>query len=189
MYYSKICPDCGSESTESERECPFCGAVKNEIITKGSFAESVIEQLALKLNFLDQPVIYLRLFFKLIFLITGLILIPEFIWNSEIVYLILTIYLIFGIIKDIDENFLRLKGIYVLSRLLLAAYIGAGLGCALSYSGLNSNYDFSRYFNPLHLWNEILNKNFLIFVGMFAGIGFAWFIFYFIKSVVDFKDY
>ena len=72
---------------------------------------------------------------------------------------------------------------------MLAAYIGAGLGGALSYAGTNYKYEINLYFNPVWLWNEILNNNALIFVGIFAGLGTALFVMYLIKNINDLKEY
>ncbi len=168
--YSSICSNCGAKSNNTEQYCPECGALKQEVLSKTGFYDSLVDLIASKIDFLDNSLVFAHLILRTLILLIGVIIIPPFIRESELFWLAGIVYTIFAIIKEIEKNILNSKGIYLISKVLLSAYIGAGIGNLISHTGRNYNYTLSYYFNYKFLFNEILNKNSLVIIGAFIGV-------------------
>jgi hypothetical protein len=170
MRYSSICSSCGIKSEPTESHCPDCGAEKQEILSKTSFYDSIINLLASRIDFLDNSIILVQLLSRILFLLAGIILIPPFIRDSEFFWLACLVFTIFGITKQIENNFLGTKGIYLFSQIFISSYIGAGVGNLISYTGKMHNYSFSYFFNYEFLLKEISRPNSLVIIGIIVGI-------------------
>ena len=168
--YSSICSNCGAKSDRNEQYCPECGAIKQEIVSKTGFYDSIVNLIASKIDFFDNSVVFAHLILRAIILLIGIIVIPPLIRESELVWLAGIIFTVFGIIKEIENNILNSKGIYLLSKILVSAYIGAAIGNLISFTGRNYNYTLSYYFNYKFLFNQFLNKNALVIIGAIVGI-------------------
>jgi hypothetical protein len=171
MNYPKTCSACGIESTPEDKFCPQCGIEKAELVTKVKFFDSVVNDISAKLTFLDNPEIFVRIVFKLTILLLAGLLLPAFIKQSEFVWMILLAYSIFGIVKEIEFRIERITGIYLYSQALFYAYIGAGFGNLISYTGRNYYYNIGYYFNIKFIASEIGRLNALPLIGAIAGIG------------------
>ena len=171
MSYPKTCSACGIESTPEDKFCPQCGIEKAELVTKVKFFDSVFNDIAEKLTFLDNPEIFVRIVFKLTILLLAGLLLPAFIQQSEFVWMILLAYSVFGVVREIEFRIERITGIYLYSQALFYAYIGAGFGNLISYTGRNYYYSIGYYFNIKFIVSEIGRLNALPLVGAIAGIG------------------
>ncbi|MFH1196631.1 MAG: zinc ribbon domain-containing protein [bacterium] len=171
MKYLTICNNCKYKSDAEERTCPNCGVEKPENTASEGLADTIVRELSVKINFVDNPEIYVRLFLRILLFAAGVLFIPKFISESEIFIIGLYIYAVLGVIKEFERRIIRIKGIYLISKFLIAAYIGSGAGNLLTYTGTYHGYKLGYFFNPGFLMNEISGGNFLIFLGMISGLG------------------
>lgn len=170
--YTNICPNCGEKSEHELKDCPSCGFVKTEIVNKNSITKSINNALVDKLSFLDYPQLYVTIIFRLVILLITIFLIPDFIGNSEFFWMVIGIFSVYGLIKEIAKSYSRFRIFYKTAKLLLFAYFGAGFGNIISHAGRLVYYRFSYYFNIECLYNEFLRANTMILFGAVAGIGF-----------------
>ena len=187
MNYPKTCSACGIEATPEDKFCPQCGIEKAELVTKVKFFDSVVNDIAAKITILDNPEIFVRILFRLTILLLAGLLLPAFIKQSEFVWMILLAYSIFGVVKEIEFRIERITGIYLYSQTLFYAYIGAGFGNLISYTGRNFYYSIGYYFNIKFIASEIGRLNALPLVGAIAGIGLFVFV-RVIKKILEDSD-
>jgi hypothetical protein len=170
--YTNICPNCGERSEHDVKDCPGCGFEKAEIVNKTSIAKSINDSLVDKLSFLDYPQLYITIFTRALILLVVIFVIPDFISNSEFFWMIVSVFSVYGLIKEVAKSYPKFRIIYKAAKLLLFAFFGAGFGNLISYAGRLVYYRFSYYFNIEFLYNEFLRANTMILFGTVAGIGF-----------------
>ena len=170
--YSTVCPNCGEKSERDLKDCPSCGAAKAEIVNRNSIIQSINDTLIAKLDFLDYPQLYINIFLRAIILLFTVFVIPDFIRNSEFFWMVVGIFSVYGLIKEIAKTYSKFRLFYSASKLLLFAYFGAGFGNLISHTGKMIYYRFSYYFNLKFLYNQILIGNSMILFGAIAAIGF-----------------
>ena len=186
--YSSICSNCGAKSDSGEQYCPECGALKQEILSQTGFYDSLVNLIATKIDFLDNNVVFAHLILRTFILVLGIIFIPPFIKNCELFWLIGIIYTIFGIVREIENKILKGNGIYLVSQILVSAYLGAAIGNIISHTGRNYYYGISYYFNYKFLFNQILDKNILVIIGSVIGVITFGFITYYKNYFADTKE-
>lgn len=170
--YTTICPKCGEKSESEVRDCPKCGFTKAEIVNKVGVFQSINDSLVDKLSFLDYPQLYVTIIFRLIILLITIFLIPDFIGNSEFFWMVIWIFSVYDLIKEVSKTYSKFIIVYKISKVLLFAYFGAGLGNLISHAGRLVYYKFSYYFNLRFLYNQLSIGNSMIILGAIAGIGF-----------------
>lgn len=168
--YTNICPNCGEKSDREEKDCPNCGLAKAEIVNRNSITKSINDSLVDKLSFLDYPQLYVTVIFRLVFILTAIFLIPDFISNSEFFWMVVGIFSVYGLIKEIAKVYPRFILVYKISKKILFAYFGAGLGNLISHAGRLVYYRFSYYFNLEFLYNQLSIGNSMIIVGAIFGL-------------------
>ncbi len=170
--YSTVCPNCGEKSERDLKGCPSCGIAKAEIVNRNSIIQSINDALIAKLDFLDYPQLYIAFFSRAIVLLFTIFIIPDFIRNSEFFWMMVGIFSIYGLIKEIAKTYSKFRLFYSASKLLLFAYFGAGLGNLISHADKMIYYRFSYYFNLKFLYDQMLVGNSMILFGAIAAIGF-----------------
>ena len=170
--YTNICPNCGEKSEHELKDCPSCGFEKTEIVNKNSITKSINDSLVGKLSFLDYPQLYVTIIFRLVILLITIFLIPDFIGNSEFFWMVIGIFSVYGLIKEVAKSYPQFRILYKTSKLLLFAFFGAGFGNLISHTGKMVYFRFSYYFNLEFLYDQLLIGNSMIIVGSIAGIGF-----------------
>lgn len=170
--YTNICPNCGKKSEQELKDCPYCGFAKAEIVNKVGMLQSINNSLVDKLSFLDYPQLYVTIIFRLIILLITIFLIPDFIGNSEFFWMVIGIFSVYGLIKEVAKTYSKIIIVYKISKVLLFAYFGAGLGNLISHAGRLVYYKFSYYFNLAFLYDQFSIGNSMIILGAVAGIGF-----------------
>lgn len=169
--YSTVCPNCGEKSDREVQQCPVCGAAKLEPTTKGSIIKDINDALADKLSFLDYPQLYVTVITRLVIMLFIIFVIPDFISKSEFFWMVIGIFSVYGLIKEIARTHTQFILVYKISRALLFAYFGAGFGNLIAHAGRMAYYRFSYYFNLNFLYDQIIDGNSMIIVGAIAGIG------------------
>jgi hypothetical protein len=177
--YSSICPNCGEKSEHNIKDCPGCGFEKTEIVNKVGIFQSINDSLVDKLNFLDYPQLYVTIIFRLVILLITIFVIPDFIGNSEFFWMVIGIFSVYGLIKEVAKNYAQLRILYKTSKLLLFSFFGAGFGNLISHAGKFVYFKFSYYFNIAFMYDEISKANAMILFGALAGIGMMLLINYF----------
>lgn len=170
--YTNICPNCGEKSEHELKDCPSCGFAKAEIVNKNSITKSINDALVGKLSFLDYPQLYVTIIFRLVILLITIFLIPDFIGNSEFFWMVIGIFSVYGLIKEIAKSYVQFRILYKTSKLLLFAFFGAGFGNLISHTGKMVYFGFSYYFNLEFLYDQLSIGNSMIILGAVAGIGF-----------------
>jgi hypothetical protein len=170
--YSTICPNCGEKSESELKDCPGCGFAKAEIVNKVGIFQSINDSLVDMLNFLDYPQLYITIFTRAFILLIIIFVIPDFIAKSEFFWMVVGIFSVYGLIKEIAKSYTRFRIVYKTAKLLLFAFFGAGFGNLISHAGRLVYYRFSYYFNIEFLYNEFLIGNSMIILSALAGIGF-----------------
>lgn len=168
--YTTICPNCREKSDREERDCPKCGFAKAEIVNRNSITKSINDSLVNKLSFLDYPQLYVTVIFRLVFILITIFLIPDFISNSEFFWMVVGIFSVYALNKEIAKVYPRFILVYKISKTILFAYFGAGLGNLISYAGRLVYYRFSYYFNLEFLYNQLSIGNSMIIVGTIFGL-------------------
>jgi hypothetical protein len=169
--YSSVCPNCGEKSDKEIENCPYCGSVKSELVTKGSIFKDINDVLVAKLDFLDYPQLYVTVITRLVTLLFIVFVIPNFISNSEFFWLVIGIFSVYGLIKEIAKTHSQFIFIYKLSKALLFAYFGAGFGNLISHAGRMVYFRFSYYFNLYFIYDQITRVNTMILLGAVTGLG------------------
>lgn len=169
--YSSTCPNCGEKSDPEIQYCPVCGAAKSELVTEGSIFKDINDKLVEKLSFLDYPQLYATVITRLALMLIVIFVIPDFISNSEFFWMVIGIFSVYGLIKEVAKTYKKFIIVYKICRTLLFAYFGAGFGNIIAHSGRMAHYRFSYYFNINFLYEQLLNGNKMIVVGMIGGIG------------------
>ncbi len=103
--YTNICPNCGEKSEHELKDCPSCGFAKAEIVNKNSITKSINDSLVGKLSFLDYPQLYVTIIFRLVILLITIFLIPDFIGNSEFFWMVIGIFSVYGLIKEVAKTY------------------------------------------------------------------------------------
>lgn len=170
--YTNICPNCGEKSERELKDCPSCGFAKAEIVNRISIIQSINDALVDKLNFLDYPQLYVTIIFRLVFILVTIFLIPDFIGNSEFFWMLIWIFSVYGLIKEIAKTYRKFIPVYKISKVILFAYFGAGIGNLISHAGRLVYYRFSYYFNIEFLYEQLSIGNSMIILGAVAGVGF-----------------
>jgi hypothetical protein len=170
--YSTVCPNCGEKSDRKLKDCPSCGFAKAEIVNKVGIFQSINDSFVDKLSFLDYPQLYITIFTRAFILLITIFVIPDFISNSEFFWMIVGIFSVYGLIKEVAKSYTKFRIIYKAAKLLLFAYFGAGLGNLISHAGKMVYYRLSYYFNLKFLYDELSIGNTMILFGAVAGIGF-----------------
>ena len=170
--YTNICPNCGEKSKHELKDCPSCGFEKTEIVNKNSITKSINDSLVGKLSFLDYPQLYVTIIFRLVILLITIFLIPDFIGNSEFFWMVVGIFSVYGLIKEVAKSYPQFRLVYKTSKILLFAFFGAGLGNLISHTGRLVYFRFSYYFNLEFLYKQLSIGNSMIILGAIAGIGF-----------------
>ena len=168
--YSSICPNCGEKSESEVKDCPKCGFTKTEIVNKNSITKSINDSLVDKLSFLDYPQLYVIIIFRLVFILITIFLIPDFISNSEFFWMVIGIFSVYGLIKEVAKSYSKFRIVYKTSKLLLFAFFGAGFGNLISHAGRLVYYRFSYYFNLEFLYEQLSIGNSMIIVGAIFGL-------------------
>ncbi|HVO76093.1 MAG TPA: hypothetical protein VMT35_18860 [Ignavibacteriaceae bacterium] len=184
MSYSEVCPECGLHSGSGDETCPGCGAKKALNIEKSEPSEVVYDKIDSEFRLFEKPSLYIKILISLIILLGGIFFLPDFLRNSEMFWILYSVSNVFTVIKAVDAHFAKLHGIYPLSKIFLCVYIGAGIGNVIEYSGKNSHFFFSYYFNPAFLYSQLRDGNKSIFFGAAAGAGFYFLIDY-LKNVLN----
>lgn len=169
--YSRVCPNCGEKSDRKVQQCPVCGTAKLEPATKGSIFKDINDTLVEKLSFLDYPQLYVTVITRLLIMLFIIFVIPGFISNSEFFWMVIGIFSVYGLIKEIAQTHKQFIFVYKICRTLLFAYFGAGFGNLIAHAGRRAYYKFSYYFNISFLYDELIIGNSMIIVGAIAGIG------------------
>lgn len=169
--YSTICPNCGEKSEGNLKDCPSCGFAKAEIVNKTSIIQSINDQLVNKIDFLDYPQLYITVFTRAIIILFTVFIIPDFIRNSEFFWLVIGIFSVYGLIKEIAKSYSKFRLIYKAAKLLMFAFFGAGIGNLISHAGRMVYFRFSYYFNLEFLYDQFTIGNSMIILGALAGIG------------------
>jgi hypothetical protein len=107
-----------------------------------------------------------------VILLITIFLIPDFIGNSEFFWMVVGIFSVYGLIKEVAKNYSRFRIVYKTSKILLFAFFGAGIGNLISHTGRQVNFRFSYYFNLEFLYKQFSIGNSMIILGAVAGIGF-----------------
>ena len=170
--YSTVCPNCGEKSESKLKDCPSCGFAKVEIVNKVGIFQSINDSLVDKLSFLDYPQLYITIFTRAVILLIIIFVIPDFISNSEFFWIVVGIFSVYGLIKEVAKSYTQFRIVYKTAKLLLFAYFGAGFGNLISHAGKMIYYRFSYYFNLNFLYDELSIGNTMILFGAVAGIGF-----------------
>lgn len=170
--YTNICPNCGEKSEHELKDCPSCGFAKAEVVNKVGIFQSINDSIVDKLRFLDYAQLYVTIIFRLVILIITIFLIPDFIGNSEFFWMVIGIFSVYGLIKEVAKTYSKFIFVYKINKVLLFAYFGAGLGNLISHAGRLVYYRFSYYFNLEFLYNQFSIGNSMILLGAAAGIGF-----------------
>jgi len=168
--YTNICPNCGEKSDREERDCPKCGFAKAEIVNRNSITKSINDSLVNKLSFLDYPQLYVTVIFRLVFILITIFLIPDFISNSEFFWMVVGIFSVYALVKEIAKVYPRFILVYKISKTILFAYFGAGLGNLISHAGRLVYYRLSYYFNLEFLYKQLSIENSMIIVGAIFGL-------------------
>lgn len=168
--YTTICPNCGKKSEQEVQYCPVCGAAKLEPATKGSIFKDINDTLVEKLNFLDYPQLYVTVITRLVIMLFIIFVIPDFISQSEFFWMVIGIFSIYGLIKEIANTYRKFIWLYKISKIILFTYFGAGIGNLISHAGRLVYYKFSYYFNPEFLYEQFSIGNSMIFVGAIFGL-------------------
>ncbi len=168
--YSSICPNCGKKSEQELKDCPYCGFTKAEIVNKNSITKSINDSLVDKLSFLDYPQLYVTIIFRLVFILIAIFLIPDFISNSEFFWMVIGIFSVYGLIKEVAKSYSKFRIVYNTSKLLLFAFFGAGFGNLISHAGRMVYFRFSYYFNLEFLYEQLSIGNSMIIVGAIFGL-------------------
>lgn len=169
--YSIICPNCGENSDRNIRECPNCGFTKAVIANKGSIIQSINDTLVDKLSFFDYPQFWIIIITRGFILLFTIIFIPDFIRNSEFFWMVISIFSVYGFIKEIGKTYSSFRIVYKTAKLLLFAYFGAGFANLISHTGRLVYYNISYYFNLTFLYQQLSVGNSMIMLGACAGIG------------------
>jgi ribosomal protein L37E len=170
--YTNICPNCGEKSEHELKECPICGFEKTEIVNKNSITKSINDSLVGKLSFLDYPQLYVTIIFRSVFILITIFLIPDFVGNSEFFWMVVGIFSVYGLIKEVAKSYAQFRILYKTSKLLLFAFFGAGFGNLISHTGKLVYFRFSYYFNLEFLYEQLSIGNSMIVLGAVAGLGF-----------------
>jgi hypothetical protein len=170
--YSAICPNCGEKSEHDVKDCPGCGFEKAEIVNKVSIFQSINNKLIDKLSFLDYPQLYITIFTRAFIILFTIFVIPDFISRSEFFWMVIGIFSVYGLIREIAKTYTKFRIIYKVAKLLLFAFFGAGIGNIISHAGKLVYYRFSYYFNFSFLYDQLSIGNSMIILGAVAGIGF-----------------
>lgn len=170
--YSTVCPNCGEKSESELKDCPSCGFAKAEIVNKNSISKSINDSLVDKLSFLDYPQLYITTFTRALILLVAIFVIPDFISNSEFFWMVVGIFSVYGLIKEVAKSYTKFRFIYKVAKLLLFAYFGAGIGNLISHAGKLVYYKFSYYFNLNFMYDQIELGNSMIILGAVLGVGF-----------------
>jgi hypothetical protein len=169
--YSAICPNCGEKSSRNLRECPNCGFVKAEIVNKSTIFEDINNKLVDKLSFLDYPQLYITVIIRGLLLLITIFAIPDFIRDSELFWMVIGIFSVYGLIKEIAKTYYGFRIVYKTAKLLLFAYFGAGIANLISHTGRLVYYKISYYFNLPFLYHQLSIGNSMIILGAGAGVG------------------
>jgi hypothetical protein len=169
--YTNICPNCGEKSEHELKDCPGCGFAKAEIVNKVGMLQSINNSLVDKLSFLDYPQLYVTIIFRSLFILITIFLIPDFIGNSEFFWMVVGIFSVYGLIKEVAKSYPQFRIVYKTSKLLLFAFFGAGFGNLISHTGKLVYFRFSYYFNLEFLYKQLSVGNSMIILGAVAGIG------------------
>ena len=170
--YSTVCPNCGEKSESELKDCPSCGFAKAEIVNKVGIFQSINDSLVDKLSFLDYPQLYITIFSRAVILLIIIFVIPDFISNSEFFWMVVGIFSVYGLIKEVAKSYTRFRIVYKAAKLLLFGFFGAGFGNLISHAGRLVYYKLSYYFNLKFLYDELSIGNTMILFGAVAGIGF-----------------
>jgi hypothetical protein len=170
--YTGICPNCGEKSDRDVKDCPSCGFAKAEIVNKVGIFQSINDFLVDKLSFLDYPQLYITIFTRAFILLVIIFVIPDFISNSEFFWMLVGIFSVYGLIKEVAKSYSQFRIVYKTAKLALFAYFGAGIGNLISHAGKLVYYRFSYYFNLEFMYNQIIIGNSMIILGAVVGIGF-----------------
>ena len=170
--YSTICANCGEKSERGLKDCPSCGSAKTEIVNRNSISESIKNALINRLSFLDYPQLYITIFTQAFILLITIFVIPDFISNSEFFWMVVGIFSVYGLIKEVAKSYSKFRFFYKTAKLLLFAYFGAGIGNLISNAGKLVYYRFSYYFNLEFIYDQIIIGNSMIIIGAVVGIGF-----------------
>jgi len=170
--HTNICPNCGEKSEHELKDCPSCGFEKAEIVNKNSLSKSINDSLVDKLSFLDYPQLYITIFTRALILLVAIFVIPDFISNSEFFWMVVGIFSVYGLIKEVAKAYPKFRLVYKTTKLLLFAFFGAGIGNLISHAGKLVYYKFSYYFNLNFMYDQIELGNSMIILGAVLGIGF-----------------
>ena len=170
--YAKVCPNCGDKSKQDLKDCPSCGFTKAEMVNRVGIMQSLNDTLLEKLSFLDYPQLYIIIVTRALIILFLIFVIPDFISNSEFFWMVIGIFSIYGLIKEIAKTYSKFIFVYKAAKLLLFAYFGAGVGNIISHAGRLVYYRFSYYFNLQFLYDQISIGNSMIILGALAGVGF-----------------
>ncbi|HRN27185.1 MAG: hypothetical protein IT276_01130 [Ignavibacteriaceae bacterium] len=170
--YPTICQNCGQKSDNDLKDCPSCGSTKAEIVNKVSITQSINDALDNKLSFLDYPQLYITIVSRAIIILFTIFVIPDFISNSEFFWMVIGIFSVYGLIKEVAKTYSRFIVVYKIAKILLFAYFGAGIGNLISHTGRMVYFRFSYYFNLNFLYDQLLIGNSMLIIGACAGIGF-----------------
>ena len=110
--YSSTCPNCGEKSDTEIQYCPVCGAAKSELVTEGSIFKDINDKLVEKLSFLDYPQLYATLITRLALMLIVIFVIPDFISNSEFFWMVIGIFSVYGLIKEVAKIYKKFIIVY-----------------------------------------------------------------------------
>lgn len=170
--YSSVCPNCGEKSESELKDCPSCGFAKSEIVNRVGILQSIHDTLVEKLSFLDYPQLYIIIVSRALIILFLIFVIPDFISNSEFFWMVIGIFSVYGLIKEVAKTYSKFIFVYKAVKLLLFAYFGAGIGNLISHAGRMVYYRFSYYFNLKFLYEQLSIGNTMIVFGAVAGMGF-----------------
>jgi hypothetical protein len=170
--YTNNCPNCGEKSDRKVQQCPVCGSAKLEPAAKGSIYKDINDNLVERLSFLDYPQLYVTIITRLVIMLFIIFVIPGFISKSEFFWMVIGIFSVYGLIKEVAKNYPQFRIVYRTSKLLLFAFFGAGFGNLISHTGKLVYFKFSYYFNLEFLYDQLSIGNSMIVLGVVAGIGF-----------------
>lgn len=168
--YSIVCPNCGKKSDKDIQQCPVCGYIKSEPVARGSIFKDINDSIVEKLSFLDYPQVFVTVITRLVIMLFIIFVIPGFISNSEFFWIVIGVFSVYGLIKEIAKSYSRFILLYKISKIILFAYFGAGFGNIISHAGRLVYYRFSYYFNLEFLYDQFSRGNSMIIVGVIYGL-------------------
>lgn len=176
MKYSRVCHKCLFKSDREQEYCPECGGAKKEKFIDITIYSLVVNYFAKKFPNVDNVEIFVGYIINSLLLLLVIIIINPLLESSELLWIFFLLYSIQGIIKGISLRLYRFNKLHLISRSIIALYIGSGIGNLISHAGKPHDYYLSNFFYPNILLKELNSGNGLIIIGGLSAVIFIWII-------------